>query len=714
MPAEGGLVQVANAQARQDPPISADPANEDQGGWRFRGTSAEVEGRDYPIARHMVIGRDPSADIVISKPQISRRHAEIEVLGEHLSLRDLGSTNGTYVNGAQVSEAILSSGDIVRFDLVEFEVLGPDADPELTLSRVAPTNLRQALASHERARLSEPRLVVRSGTASGRRFPLIREAYTIGRTMDNDIVIEDASISRRHARLVKTQGGWRIEDLESTNGIRINGEEVIGGQVYDGDRIRLGLVRLKFEAPPQQQAPRFDPSATVQTRAVKRPSRFSAGVMAFGALGVALLVLGGWWLWPSDEVVLDGAVGVPTNAPLQAVKIWERRLANGRKHPATPVIADLNGDRYLDLVVADTGGFLLALDGEEGKRIFELDLAGRVLAPTVAADLSGEGVADIVVAGYDGMIYALNGKAQLLWRTVLDRGYGTVVGAPALHDITGDGLPDVILPTTRKGLVALDGSRGWELWSTAQLELRGAMTAPMVADLNGDGSAELVTTTDDGWVWAVSAKGRKVWKLWSQQLASPSHGAPTSIATAEGPLVVVATEKHGIFGLFGKSGLVSWRAEIDAPFVASPIGVQAGKERLVLAVSAAGEAFGLDGGNGERRWQRQLGAEVQATPAFADLTGDGRPETLILDAAGGLTVLDILTGNPVYETALVSGTGYVASPVLGDVNRNGRLDLIAAAVDGRISAFEFNSPSEPGVAVWPQFAGSNSHLVSGD
>lgn len=89
-----------------------------------------------------------------------------------------------------------------------------------------------------------PALVV-----EGRRLPVGAGGATIGRSRSCDIVLADANISRRHAQIVTTGGGWAIKDLGSTNGLRVNGRAV-GGEpvpIAPGDRIEIGTVPAQFE-----------------------------------------------------------------------------------------------------------------------------------------------------------------------------------------------------------------------------------------------------------------------------------------------------------------------------------------------------------------------------------------------------------------------------------------------------------------------------------
>jgi hypothetical protein len=79
------------------------------------GTLVTADGRRIPVAeRPVVIGRLSSCDIPLGDPQVSRRHAEVRRDPEGFAVFDLGSTNGTVVNGAPVRERRLSDGDELR------------------------------------------------------------------------------------------------------------------------------------------------------------------------------------------------------------------------------------------------------------------------------------------------------------------------------------------------------------------------------------------------------------------------------------------------------------------------------------------------------------------------------------------------------------------------------------------------------------------------
>ncbi|HVN53846.1 MAG TPA: FHA domain-containing protein [Anaerolineaceae bacterium] len=117
-------------------------------------------------------------------------------------------------------------------------------------------------------------LVMQSGPNQGKVAPLEKSEIFLGRDLSNDVVINDAEISRRHARLVLQAGGYVLEDLGSTNGTTVNGQRLMGPYILRaGDMITLGEhVNMVFEEVA------FDPDATVAAAAFRPQSPQTAAV----------------------------------------------------------------------------------------------------------------------------------------------------------------------------------------------------------------------------------------------------------------------------------------------------------------------------------------------------------------------------------------------------------------------------------------------------
>jgi adenylate cyclase len=98
-------------------------------------------------------------------------------------------------------------------------------------------------------------------------YTLARDQASIGRSSDNDIVLNDFSVSRRHALLKREGGEWVLHDNHSTNGIRVNDRHVPNAPVADGDRAVIGTFTLRFreqpvEAPAAAPARALDSTST--------------------------------------------------------------------------------------------------------------------------------------------------------------------------------------------------------------------------------------------------------------------------------------------------------------------------------------------------------------------------------------------------------------------------------------------------------------------
>src|SRR5438093_1962208 len=97
---------------------------------------------------------------------------------------------------------------------------------------------------------SQFQLIMRSGPTPGAAFTLEGDQLTIGRDSGNEIVINDAEVSRRHARLTFQGGKYVLEDLGSTNGTFVNGQRLAGPRVLkSGEVVSFGeQIVLVFEA----------------------------------------------------------------------------------------------------------------------------------------------------------------------------------------------------------------------------------------------------------------------------------------------------------------------------------------------------------------------------------------------------------------------------------------------------------------------------------
>lgn len=89
-------------------------------------------------------------------------------------------------------------------------------------------------------------LAVQTGALAGRTFPLRFADITIGRALDNDVVLDSNDVSRHHVRIEPAGTLLRLIDLGSTNGTRVNGRRVSEHLLRNGDLVELGSTQLLF------------------------------------------------------------------------------------------------------------------------------------------------------------------------------------------------------------------------------------------------------------------------------------------------------------------------------------------------------------------------------------------------------------------------------------------------------------------------------------
>lgn len=194
---------------------------------------ADGPGERFPLTKPVtLIGRSHrlNNDLVIEKDgMISKRHAQIALGPDGFAIKDLNSTNGVWVNGQKVTDAILRNGDVIRLGATEFEFEESGVQRPIRTPAVE----------------GRPRLVIGEDE-----FRLASEVV-IGRALTSDVRLMDHSVAQRHARVFSEDGiQYKIEDLGSDSGTTVKDLPLLDGSpvtLRQGDTIRVGEVTLRFE-----------------------------------------------------------------------------------------------------------------------------------------------------------------------------------------------------------------------------------------------------------------------------------------------------------------------------------------------------------------------------------------------------------------------------------------------------------------------------------
>jgi pSer/pThr/pTyr-binding forkhead associated (FHA) protein len=89
-------------------------------------------------------------------------------------------------------------------------------------------------------------LVITRGAGAGSRFVLDQPVVSAGRHPDSDIFLDDITVSRRHAEIVRADGGYVVRDVGSLNGTYLNRQRIEDAAIAHGDELQIGKYRLVF------------------------------------------------------------------------------------------------------------------------------------------------------------------------------------------------------------------------------------------------------------------------------------------------------------------------------------------------------------------------------------------------------------------------------------------------------------------------------------
>lgn len=217
------------------------------------------------------IGRSEGNDILLSDLSVSRRHARVTREGERWFLEDLGSSNGTFIEGRKIEKEELIPGTefrIGKFSITFEEKKKPVADEEYTTIEKDREGTAVAEKPKEGTRLEEidpertvcrdklpedigedfqkAMLVALRGPREGETYRLNNSEFTIGRGEESQLTIADPSVSLSHAVVIPQGELFLLKDRESKNGTLVNGKQIKEKTLKMGDIIKIGPQELRF------------------------------------------------------------------------------------------------------------------------------------------------------------------------------------------------------------------------------------------------------------------------------------------------------------------------------------------------------------------------------------------------------------------------------------------------------------------------------------
>jgi len=165
---------------------------------------------DYALAPPgLSIGRSHDNDVSLQDPQVSGHHARMQVSGSSVTLTDLGSSNGTHVNGQPIPTHVawtVNPGDSIQVGDTTVRVEFPETSSAPLSDQLESTGL--VLHVQVAGRIDE--------------MALTKGELSLGRADDNDVILDSPAVSGHHAQLRFGRTCWQVMDLGSLNGTLLN------------------------------------------------------------------------------------------------------------------------------------------------------------------------------------------------------------------------------------------------------------------------------------------------------------------------------------------------------------------------------------------------------------------------------------------------------------------------------------------------------------
>ena len=214
----------------------------------FEVTGGTDKGKKFNfLQKEIVLGRS-RGDLPVKDPDVSKNHAEIVLYdSDQIFIRDLGSTNGTFVGEEKVDRKQLKNGDIITLGSTTLEII---------FGEVVTHPYQQKSFSDEKtaddAKGKKVYVVeVTGGRDKGKKIKIGKGSHIIGRET-GAIALKDLDVSRSHAKIkVDDKGKAKLMDLSSTNGTYLNGKKVKSSELNEGDEILVGNTVLKISRIPE-------------------------------------------------------------------------------------------------------------------------------------------------------------------------------------------------------------------------------------------------------------------------------------------------------------------------------------------------------------------------------------------------------------------------------------------------------------------------------
>ncbi|MBN2407723.1 MAG: FHA domain-containing protein [Elusimicrobia bacterium] len=591
-----------------------------------------------------------------------------------------------------------------------------------------------------------PKIVLKNKAEILREYTFGKKEVYVGRNPDNDIIVDDKSVSEKHCVLRYGEGGLEVEDLDSAFGTVVNGANIKKQQVVPDSEIRLGSHSLvlkdasgkgpggkesayllgvqgkmegrKYELMPETtrigRSEEFN-EICISKDFDKSVSRRHATIVRSGndftltdKRSKNRTFVNQKQVGKEDEIKLENRDEILIGKSIFRFMIGEKEDYSLPKKAGVFWVRFFPKFKKLLMLLITAGSVFSIYKGYEGISVLgqkapDINLKGITWSPEglgftgyeddmgviditpspSVGDINGDGTNEVVMSAASGKVYSWFGNSgRLMWYKSIGTSQLT---SPSLADINNDGILDIVVGSDDSKVYVLDGISGELIYISDFLGGKiSYASSPLVKDLNDDGFRDIVVTTDDRVVCFLYSPASGAHKPYQFRTPEDILSSPVYLGSDRTKGYIAVGTNGGKIYLFNAANPEN-REVVD---ITSKINMMEGVD-LVLN-------------------------EISSVPAAADLNGDGTDDLVFTTSSYYIVAMDgsgdhaILWTYKIRPYSTLDSPIRYSSPAITRFDDKNQTVVALGWANGRVLALDGAS----GELLWKYSIGDDTRILS--
>ncbi len=390
----------------------------------------------------------------------------------------------------------------------------------------------------------------------------------------------------------------------------------------------------------------------------------------------------------------------------------------------TPILLDFESDGKIEIIVGshDT---IRCLEDPDGDGVWTERWSERIgssihNSPNIA-DIDDDGEVEVLIISESAdSLFALDNHGNIKWQFSYREhaGYSDCHSSVASGDLNFDGTLETLFSCQSSGEMLVVSEHGTkDNIGGGAVSSGGWHSSPAIGELDGlDQSLEFIHQGAAGTIFAKKMGGANLWErnIFPPTTNNPSPAIGDLDQDGRNEVIVVSESSNYVYCLEGATGNELWSFQMASGSMSSAALADLDVDELweVIIGDTSGNLYCIDY-EGHEVWKTNLGASIKPSPAIADIDSDGLLEVVEVSNDGTCWAVDddgsVMWSYPTGESIPTSSVTADPSPVIGDIDSDGYLEVLFATGSGTLRVLETDGQVPSSALPWPMFRYDREH-----